>query len=301
MEYKRITKCTTGRVFLVNLKSANKKIFFWMQEPDSEKDEKLWKKLLDTLNGVDTSSSSDRPSSTSLSSLANVLGGDLGGSDIQSLLGSMSEQQIQQLLGLSGFGGSQSSSRASSSRPSRVQSSRQAPTTAAATPTTTNQAQPMDTASATTTTTTSGSSDANKKLQFSEFQNLLQNLSQNPATQQSKIDLADMITLDVMAPILANKEIQERLMPHLPEGDVLPKNESELRNTFSEPQFKRAMHSFSDALQSGQLGPLLAQFNLPKEVIDAANNGNLEEFAKAMQSYSKSTKSTQEEDQKMDH
>jgi 26S proteasome regulatory subunit N13 len=299
---------------LVNLKSANKKMFFWMQEPDNEKDEKLWKKLLDILNGVETSSSADRQSSSSLSSLANVLGGDLGGSDIQSLLGSMSEQQIQQLLGLSGFGGSQSSSRATSSRPSRVQSSRQAQapatstttttTTAAAsaTPiTTTNQAQPMDTTTATTTTTSSGTSDASKKLQFSEFQNLLQNLSQNPQAEQAKIDLADMITLDVMAPILANKEIQERLMPHLAEGDVLPKNETELRNTFSAPQFKRAMHSFSDALQSCQLGPLLAQFNLPKQVIEAANNGNLEEFAKAMQSYSKSSKSSQEDDQKMDH
>jgi 26S proteasome regulatory subunit N13 len=31
IEYKRITQCTTGRVFLMKFKSSNKKFFFWMQ------------------------------------------------------------------------------------------------------------------------------------------------------------------------------------------------------------------------------------------------------------------------------
>jgi hypothetical protein len=42
-----------------------------------------------------------------------------------------------------------------------------------------------------------------------------------------------------MAPILSNKQVQEKLMKYLPEGDALPKTEDELRNTFNTPQFKR--------------------------------------------------------------
>ena len=42
-----------------------------------------------------------------------------------------------------------------------------------------------------------------------------------------------------MVPILANKDVQARLIPHLPEGSSLPKNEEELRNTISTPQFQQ--------------------------------------------------------------
>ena len=79
-----------------------------------------------------------------------------------------------------------------------------------------------------------------------------------------------------MAPILANKSIQERLIQYLPESDILPKDEKELRTTLTTPQFKKAMSSFGSALQSGQLGPLMKQFDLPESVTLAAAQGNLE-------------------------
>jgi hypothetical protein len=31
IEYKKLTQCTTGRVFLVRFKTSNKKLFYWMQ------------------------------------------------------------------------------------------------------------------------------------------------------------------------------------------------------------------------------------------------------------------------------
>jgi 26S proteasome regulatory subunit N13 len=52
------------------------------------------------------------------------------------------------------------------------------------------------------------------------------------------------------------------------------------------------MHSFGEALQSGQLGPLLQQFNLPSDVSNAALKGDIEEFAKAMQEHVKTNKNT---------
>lgn len=40
---------------------------------------------------------------------------------------------------------------------------------------------------------------------------------------------------------------------------------------------------FSAALQSGQLGPVVQQFEVGPEAVDAANQGNMEEFVKALQ------------------
>ena len=105
-----------------------------------------------------------------------------------------------------------------------------------------------------------------------------------------------------MAPILANKNIQEKLIQYLPDSDILPKTEQELRTTLTTPQFKKAMSSFGSALQSGQLGPLMKQFDLPESVTLAAAQGNLQAFAAAMEAYSKSKKASgnDDEDNQMD-
>ncbi len=50
------------------------------------------------------------------------------------------------------------------------------------------------------------------------------------------------------------------------------------------------------ALQTGELGPVLAQFGLPEDAITAANQGDLQAFAKAMEKHYK--KSTEEGDEK---
>lgn len=136
-------------------------------------------------------------------------------------------------------------------------------------------------------------------MQFSDFQNILGNLTQDLPGRQ-EIDLSELVPLDLMAPILANKQIQERLMQHLPESEILPKTEEELRTTLTTPQFKKAMNSFGHALQSGQLGPLLQQFNLPDEVTNAAAQGNLEAFAKAMEIYAQQKKDKKTDDDQMD-
>jgi 26S proteasome regulatory subunit N13 len=63
------------------------------------------------------------------------------------------------------------------------------------------------------------------------------------------------------------------------------------------------MYSFGEALQSGQIGPLMQQFDLPSEVSNAATKGDIEEFAKAMQDHMrdmKKTKKSNEDEEKMD-
>ena len=68
-------------------------------------------------------------------------------------------------------------------------------------------------------------------------------------------------------------QVQERLKPFLPQGESLKSTEEELRETIHSPSFRQAMSSFSSALASGQLAPLLAQFGLPEEAQNAAGKG----------------------------
>ena len=54
------------------------------------------------------------------------------------------------------------------------------------------------------------------------------------------VDLASVLTPEVMAPILANAEVQQRLLPYLPSGESLPQSTDELNNTLTSPQFQQA-------------------------------------------------------------
>jgi len=44
-----------------------------------------------------------------------------------------------------------------------------------------------------------------------------------------------------MIPVLANAEVQQRLIPLLPEAAELPKTEAELRETTHSPQFHQVL------------------------------------------------------------
>lgn len=61
-----------------------------------------------------------------------------------------------------------------------------------------------------------------------------------------------MLTPDVMAPILANPEVQQRLLPYLPSGESLPQSADEIQNTLTSPQFQQVSHALN-ALKLGVL------------------------------------------------
>jgi len=48
----KIEKCKTGRVYLLRFTSSNKKLFFWMQEPKTDKDEELMKKFNEAIGAT---------------------------------------------------------------------------------------------------------------------------------------------------------------------------------------------------------------------------------------------------------
>lgn len=61
-------------------------------------------------------------------------------------------------------------------------------------------------------------------------------------------------------------------LPPAPSGET-PTVPEQFSSTVQSPQFQHALSTFSAALQSGQLGPLIQQFGLGPECVEAANRG----------------------------
>ncbi|XP_029994328.1 proteasomal ubiquitin receptor ADRM1 isoform X2 [Sphaeramia orbicularis] len=334
-EFKRVNQCTTGRVYVLKFKAGSKRLFFWMQEPKTDKDDEYCRKVNEYLNNppIPGAPGSGGGSGHELS----ALGGEGG---LQNLLGNMSHNQLMQLIGPTGLGGlglgalagpglanllgsggpatssSSSSSRSqsaaaapSSGGASRLSSSQTlnppvAPAASAVSPTGGTPSTPVSASAQTPVAPPSGGSPTpHQPIQLSDLQSILatMNVPAAAAAQGPAVDLASVCTPDMMAPILANAEVQQRLLPFLPSGESLPQNADEIQNTLSSPQFQQAMSMFSSALASGQLGPLMSQFGLPADAVDAANRGDVEAFARAMQSGKESKdKKDDEEDMSLD-
>merc|ERR1712004_204525 len=103
VEFKKVSQCTTGRVFLLKFKSTTRKLFFWMQEPKSDKDEEFCKKVNDYLNNPPAPGGSGGGSGSRSSGGSGGIPGldlsNLGDSELQSLLNNMSQSQLMQLFG----------------------------------------------------------------------------------------------------------------------------------------------------------------------------------------------------------
>uniref|UniRef100_A0A3Q2DER8 ADRM1 26S proteasome ubiquitin receptor n=1 Tax=Cyprinodon variegatus TaxID=28743 RepID=A0A3Q2DER8_CYPVA len=143
-----------------------------------------------------------------------------------------------------------------------------------------------------------GSPPPHQHIQLSDLQSILANMNV-PAAAAAQVDLASVCTPEMMAPILTNAEVQQRLLPFLPSGESLPQSAEEIQNTLNSPQFQQSMSMFSSALASGQLGPLMSQFGLSAEAVDAANRGDVEAFARAMQGSKGDSKEKKEDDEDM--
>uniref|UniRef100_A0A3B5PNI6 ADRM1 26S proteasome ubiquitin receptor n=1 Tax=Xiphophorus maculatus TaxID=8083 RepID=A0A3B5PNI6_XIPMA len=293
-EFKRVNQCTTGRVYVLKFKAGSKRLFFWMQEPKTDKDEDFCRKVNEFLNNppIPGAPGSGGGSGHELS----ALGGEGG---LQNLLGNMSHNQLMQLIGPTGLGGlgealwvtvtltlglhanlssrSQAATAASSSSAAAPRlSSTQAPTT----PTPPAASAPATTAPVTPASV--GSPPPHQPIQLSDLQSILANMNV-PAAAAGDGGLS----------------IQQRLLPFLPSGESLPQSAEEIQTTLNSPQFQQSMSMFSSALASGQLGPLMNQFGLSAEAVDAANRGDVEAFARAMQGSKGDSKEKKEDDEDM--
>ncbi|XP_070164245.1 proteasomal ubiquitin receptor ADRM1 isoform X4 [Polyergus mexicanus] len=292
-EFKHVPQCKTGRVYLLRFKSSSKKFFFWLQDLKTDKDEEHCRKINDVLNNPPTPGSQRS-------------GGANAEGDLQNLLNNMSQQQLIQLFGGVGQIGGLGSLLGTMNRPHNVQSTR-ASTTTSSTPTTTNIARPphsltpgpnTDSKSSTRTpapsTPATTAASSNNRIQLSDLQNFLSEIPTpsrtEPAAQRG---VATELTNAIPAAICTTENLESAMNMHLPPGD-------NLSTTLSSPQFSQALSMFWSALQSGQAGPVIRQFGLGSDAINAAAGGNIEEFVSALESEVKSGQEQQQTQQGQD-
>lgn len=104
----------------------------------------------------------------------------------------------------------------------------------------------------------------------------------------SNVDFSTSITTDALNPLLNdNPDWIAQLEEHLPDIDTDDTKKQQLRDTIASPQFQQALGMFSSALQSGQLGPVVSQFKLSTDAVEAANLGDLEKFVRALETSAK--------------
>lgn len=298
-EFKKVEQCKDGRVFLLKFKSSNRKIFFWLQEPTNEKDDEYCRRVNELLNNPPSSGGNGGSS------------GNRDGSDLQYMLNNMSQQQLMQLFGGVGQMGGLSSLLGSMNRTSTggrnasatpVSAARSGATAAAgatAIQTPANVTQPAtpraprkETNSGESTEpgtpAASGNTDASRVL-LSELQSYLAGMNTGASGSKHNVDLATSLNSESINSILSDPARLEALQAHLPniddEGKPIDPNtvKQQLKDTLSSPQFQQALSMFSNALQSGQLGPVVSQFKLNDDAVLAANSGDLEQFVKALE------------------
>jgi len=311
-EYKKVPQCTTGRAFVLHLKTSNRKFFVWMQEPKCDKDDDHFKRINEILTNPPTPGSSRSGGNTP------------GDADLQGLFGNLSQTQLMQLfsgqlpgnllsnLGVGGRGGSGGTSRSSRTTSSTPASTITTPlTTASTTPAVTNT-NTSSTTQPPATTVTSGSansgglSSASQRIQLHDLQSILSGLNVAVPPEESgpggvgpSVDLSTALTSDELESILSDPVTVEQLQPLLPQlpADLTEPVVTQLKNTLSSPQFQQALSMFSAGMQSGQLGPLMQQFELSKEAVDAAIAGNLESFVAALETQKAGEKKDEKKDE----
>ena len=209
---------------------------------------------------------------------------NLGDSELQSLLNNMSQSQLVQLFG---GGGSSSLAALTNSPNARQRSSANSSAAATASPALASSAATTTAPSATTasgTTTTSASkpmdtsaSSAAANIRLSDLQNVLSGLPSAGSSSGSagpNVDLSSGLTAEALQPLLENPEFVRKMKELLPEEEQAQDDASgQVRGTLHSPQFRQALGMFSSGLQTGQLAPLIREFNLGDAAIAAATKG----------------------------
>eukprot|EP01127_Copromyxa_protea_P004662 TRINITY_DN14493_c0_g1_i1.p1 TRINITY_DN14493_c0_g1~~TRINITY_DN14493_c0_g1_i1.p1 ORF type:complete len:358 (+),score=108.33 TRINITY_DN14493_c0_g1_i1:36-1076(+) len=259
----RKVKESNDRVYVLEFKTNDKKLFFWMQEPSAAKDDQI---------ALDLNKFMNNPPQP-------------GGSGLEGL-GNMDQQQLLQMLSQGGGG---------SAGLGNLLRGLRRPQATPPTPSTPTQLRPAASstpaASSGSTTASSGSAAAGgsgNTISLSFLQNALANAQRNAQSQQNTPSLNDVVDVEhiVASGLFNNEEVVKKLAEYLPEGT--PVTAENMKDNVNSPQFKQAISMFNEALRTGELATIMASFGL--EAKDIGPNATIEDFLKAIQNQAQKDK-----------
>ncbi|XP_065897813.1 proteasomal ubiquitin receptor ADRM1-A-like [Dysidea avara] len=286
-EMKRVPQCTTGRVYLLRFKNnPQRKFFYWMQEPNEAKDADLIKKVNDLMNNPPEAGGGEGdelPPGIIDSGALQALLGQGGNVDREQLMEMLQSGRLGHMFSPMA-GGSLGGSRAQTSFDSSRPTSSNQPASSATTATTPATARVRSSQQA----QQQQQQQPRQQLQLSDLQTALSAMGVAPpasgggATGRSSegpppVSLSQVVTGEALREAAGDPAVIEQLQPLLPETGEDPVA------VVSSPQFQQAVGVFGSALQSGQLGPLMAQFGLGQQAVQAANEGDTAAFTTALQ------------------
>uniref|UniRef100_A0A914WP82 Proteasomal ubiquitin receptor ADRM1 homolog n=1 Tax=Plectus sambesii TaxID=2011161 RepID=A0A914WP82_9BILA len=283
-EFLRVKECPDGRVFVLKFKNSDRRCFFWLQEGKTDKDDEYCRKVNDLLNNPPTRSVG-RGGGDRADQLAGL---GLGGAEDLGALGNLDQGQLMQLLSLMGQGGGGLDPATASALLPQLGLGGGSDGGISSTPLTTN-VTPATAATSTPPTGRTGrgrtqQGQTTAPIQLSELQNIISSISvpqgQGPAGRE--ISLESVMTGENLQEAVRSEGNEARLLPLLPTEAPVEQNREELQQTIRAPQFRQATEIFGHALQTGQLGPVLQQFGVNPEAVEAASRGDMEKFAEKL-------------------
>ena len=288
VKVKLITQLPEHRVFFIKFNATNERHFFWIQHNEKEKDIGQIEKIDMAMNNTSELEKLNREKEKEAGkSKANALG-DLSipgiPKELQNMLANdpSSAGMVQQLLqmqpdalrslGLGGEGGSSgrgksgSIMKGGSSKPSSAGGKKKSVTMGGQ----------------------SGASGAGASASgattLNDLEKALAMVTQASNDAIPKFNLPKALNKDSIIQSLDKPENQERMKKHMPESDKIEKTPGALKNIVSTPQYQQAVGAFQEALESRQLGQVLAHgFDIPASAVKAAETGNAKEFAEALE------------------
>lgn len=282
IEFTRVTQCTTGRVYVLKFKSSSRRMFFWMQEPKTNRDDDFCRKVNAFFNNPPIEEHElDLPRLRRINAGINAGSTQMEEDEMDSSdtdymptqdLDDLPEDERNQVLSF-----------ISSADPVTGERDRSI----------LNASSNIGNSQRPTTSARPG------PVQLADLQNLLSNyVLPKPVKKEYPTNLCLGITKETIDPLLKKPEFLEKMKQHLP--DVKCDVANEVSSTISTPQFQQALALFSSGIESGQLGSVMKEFGFGSSVVAAAVSGEMDLFIKALQEEEKKKASSSQENEDVD-
>ncbi|KRX46480.1 Proteasomal ubiquitin receptor ADRM1, partial [Trichinella murrelli] len=270
VEFVPVPQCNSGRVFLLKFKNSNRRMFFWMQEPQSNRDEEYCRRLLNL--------SSARRGGKKKTGISGAATSAEERMDWQSSLSGINQSQLVELLNLMGSGSQvldQSGLESLNAPFLPMIEDDHSMTDPSEQPVESTQGK--ESASATQgNQIKKAAGEGTAQIKVEDLRSIFSSLSGNATTYNTgaraqPINLDTVFTPKALSKILSKKQYVERLCEHIPKE--CEKNYNEIETTLRSPQFIQCLRVFSKALQAGHLAPVFEQFRFPESVIRGCQKG----------------------------